>query len=144
MIHPPTSLKPAEHTRTIYSHVVQKGNDYKKDVLNPCYWVHMCAKLIPGDRIEVMGPAGEYFADLYVATVNPLGARVLPLSFVSIEADTVEADAEQAADDFDIKFRGPQKWSIIRVADSKVIKELIPTRDEAMRDLLDYRKALAA
>jgi hypothetical protein len=140
MNHQPTSLKPAEYGRTVYSHAVEKGNDYEKDVLKPAYWAHVANKLKAGDRIEVLGPEGGYFAELYVANVLSQAVVVIELVKVQLEAGAPEIDD----DDFEVKFRGPQKWSIVRKADSKVIQEMIQTRADANRELADYKKVLAA
>lgn len=140
MNHQPTSLRPAEYSRTVYSHAVEKGNDYEKDVLRPAYWAHVANKLKPGDRIEVLGPEGAYFAELYV--VNTLAQAAVVVELARVQLDSGAAHVED--DEFEVKFRGPQKWSIVRRADSKVIQEMIPTRGDANRELEDYKKALMA
>ena len=142
MNHQPTTLKPAEYTRTVYSHAVAQGNQYD-DVLRPEYWVHLTKVLRPGDRIEIKGAEDKYFAELFVANVNELGVRVVELVKVSI---TENAPAEEEVDDpeYSIKLRGPKKWSIVRKADGKVIKEDMATRSEAVTALDTMRRALAA
>ncbi len=141
MNHQPSTLKPAEYGRTVYSHAVAKGNDYEKDVLNPAYFGNF-TKLKVGDRIEVLGPKGDYFAELYVVAIPLTGSvQVAQISFtkLKVNAEVLAPDA-----DFEVKFRGPRKWSIVRTSDSKVLQEDIATQEEAIRDLADYKKALAA
>lgn len=143
MNHQPTDLKPAEFNRTVYQHAVAVGNDYEKDVLSPAYWVHVCNKLKDGDRIEVTAKDGTYFAELYVASVSPIGARVVELSKAVLKANVKEVSALDDPD-YLLKLRGPQKWSIIRKADGVVIKDMLPTRSDAEKELTEYRKAVAA
>lgn len=142
MNHQPTSLKPAEFNRTVYRHAVEKGNDYTKDVLSPSYWVHVCNKLKEGDRIEVTGPENEYFAELYVATVSPMGARVLELVKVQVKANEVAA-GEDVDPDYELKLKGPRKWTIVRKADGEVIQDGLPTRQDAASALATMRSSIA-
>lgn len=142
MNHQPTTLKPAEYGRTVYSHAVAQGNTYE-EVFRPEYWVHLTKFLRAGDRIEVKGPDGAYFAELYVANVNDLGVRMVELVKVAIK-DNAPTEDEAVDPDYDIKLRGPKKWSIVRKADGQVIKEDMATRAVAVNELDSMRKALAA
>lgn len=143
MNHEPTTLKPAEYGRTVYSHAVAQGNDYEKDVLKPEYWVHVAGMLKAGDRIEVTGHAGAYFAELYVVNVNAIGARVAELFKTEIKINAV-AETDHDDPDYAIKMRGPRKWSILRKADNSVVKEDIATREDAVDELTKMRQAIAA
>jgi hypothetical protein len=132
-------MKQAEFVRTIWSATPEHGTPFEA-LLEPGYWAHVAAFLKPNDRIEVLAEDGSYFAELIVRSTQRVSVVVTLLRKVDLES----AAAEQEDAEFAVKFRGAAKWSIVRTKDNAVVKEHIPTRKDAERDLGDYLKALAA
>lgn len=139
MNHLPVDVKPAEYIRVTYTHTVAQGNDFEKDVLNPDYWTHLANKLRAGDRIEIQAHDGSYFAEVVVAAVYSRAVAVAVVFKTNTKKNEIFDNPEYV-----IKFRGPRKWSVVRVKDSAIIKEDIATELDAVRERDDYLKALAA
>jgi len=111
-----------------------------EDVMKPEFWAHVASKMTPFDRIEVVSVDGTWAADLMVIATGRTAAKVVSLhqySFVGGYADMSRVNTTH-----EVKHRGPRRWSIIRIADSAVVKEDIATREDADRILADYLKAL--
>jgi hypothetical protein len=111
-----------------------------EQVIAPIYWSHIAEQLRPGNFIKVLPDDGAYFAELLVRSVDRLSAIVAVLRKV----DLVHVDALTEDPEFELKFRGPRKWSVLRRSDSKVLFEDIETREMADKALGDYVKAQAA
>lgn len=115
------------------------------DILKPEYWAHVAQKLNINtgfDRIEVLANDGSWMAELLVLTTGRTAAKVKMLALHDL--DGAYADMSNANKTHDIKHRGPRKWSIVRLSDGAVVKENIPTREDAELELADYMKALGA
>jgi hypothetical protein len=130
----------AEHKRMTYCVNPEEGTSFE-EVLTPGYWAHVSGKLRVLDQIEVVPDDMSYHATLLVLDAGRSYAKVAVLHKVDIgPVDTAAVpDAE-----YEIKLRGPHKWSIVRVSDKAVIKEGIATREDANLELAGHLKALAA
>jgi hypothetical protein len=104
-------------------------------------YVHVGRQLQVGDHIRLLHEEMDFVAFVIVTFVQGSVVRVHPLG-KPIDIDTAEVIDE--GDDFFVKMRGPRKWCIIKRSTGEVLKEMIPDKTTAMRDLADYRKALAA
>lgn len=111
-----------------------------EDTLNAEYWAHVSAKMTPFDRIEVVAVDGTWAADLLVLATGRTAAKVKLLHHYTLDGGYSDMSAVNQT--HTVKHRGPRKWSIIRVADGAIIKEDIPTREDAEAAKLDYLKAL--
>jgi hypothetical protein len=125
----PGQMRESEYRRTIWAAELPYGVD-KDRIMAPDFWAHVAAKLKPRDRIEVYPEDGSWFAELMVIDSARNWARVhvmqsFELSPMPISAVLADAHSQQAAahEMFDIAYRGPKRWSVIRKTDRQVMFE---------------------
>lgn len=133
-----SKLKQAEYTRVVFSVSLDQGQSYE-DCLEGDFWVHVANKVHVGDRIEVTGAGGEWFAELYVGSVGKGWLKVASMRYVEL-AQKPEAMAE-----YKISWGGPKaKHRVIRVSDLTVMQDGFNTAEEAKQWVDDLSKKLAA
>ena len=113
----------------------------QKDVLRPGYWAHVAEQLSPYDEIRLRSDDGSFYARLLVMESGRTWARVMVLSWVNLtttEVSMTQAEIEAEITKFDVRLRGPHKWSVIRKADNAVIAEGIEHKEEAEQKLLAH------
>lgn len=144
----PTAFYLAEFKRNAFCGLVEKGVR-PEDVLNPAYWAYHAAKLKPWDRIELRAEDGTWFGEYLVLGCDRTWARVFPLRVSMLTASDVAetqaaiantpktADQGSGADLYEIKFRGPKKWSVVRKSDNAVMAEGM-MQDEAKEWLKNH------
>ena len=138
----PTAFAPAEFKRIIYSGIAERGVR-PADVLYPSYWAYHAASLKPWDRVEIRAEDGTWYGEYLVLESSRTWAKMFPLRVVMLTpADVAEtqaikaneanapvlaavpaADPKTDEDSYQIKFRGPRKWSVIRRSDNAVMAE---------------------
>ena len=113
-----------------------------KDLQSPDLWVNLAAKVRPGNEIRACADDDSWVALLYVtySSGNQLRAKVV----YRVDLEKVDRGVETAQGDYDIKLRGPKKWCIIQISTGDIKKDMIPTQLEAMKEMTDLVKALAA
>lgn len=123
----------AEHRRAIYMATVPKGTT-KEQLQQPGYWAHVAAKIRPWSRIDVQAEDGSFFAELLVLATDRTWARVRCLSFHNLtDTEMSQSDAAKIMGDYEIKWRGPKKWSVVRRNDSSVINENMHNEADARK-----------
>ena len=137
----PTAFAPAEFKRIIYSGIAERGVR-PADVLDPSYWAYHAASLKPWDRVEVRAEDGTWYGEYLVLESSRTWAKMFPLRVVMLTpadvAETQAAKANEASaseDSYQIKFRGPRKWSVIRRSDNAVMVEELGS-DKSAKDWL--------
>lgn len=135
----PNGLSVAEYKRRQWFCEAQEGTTLD-DILKSGYWAHVASKMTEFDRIEVVAVDGTWGADLVVLATGRTAAKVKMLHYYEFDGGYADMSGVNAT--HEIKHRGPRKWSIIRIEDKAVVKEGIPTREEADRALSDYMQAL--
>lgn len=121
-------FKQAEIIRTIYTATPEIGTS-PEEMLVPSYWAHVARSLIPGDRIETHAADGDWFAEFYVQSASATEARVFPLRIVHFNASAAPAIT---SDEFEVKFRGRAKWSVLRKSDRIVMVDGLDTEGAAL------------
>jgi hypothetical protein len=140
---PPTALHSAEYARIVYVAYASLGTNFE-DLSNPAYWAHHAAKLKPWDRIEVRAEDGTWFGEVLVLDASTTWAKVFPLHYHSLTRGNRTARQEKSdaigsiMDDYEIKFRGPRRWSIIHKATKELAQEDIATREDAEKWLQEF------
>lgn len=81
-------------------------------LLDPAYWAHVSSKLRRGDIINALSEDNSYYSELLVLDAGKLFAKVCELRCVKITADQMLNIT--VPEGFEIKFRGPRKWSVLR------------------------------
>lgn len=91
-----------------------------------------------GQVVEVYPEDGAYFAELLAIKLGSGQVKMKKLRFHEL---TAEPKAPKDPE-FEVKLRGPKKWSILRKRDKSVIIDGIDTREEAEEKLKDYIEEL--
>jgi len=120
-----------EYVRTQYAAKIPDGVTFE-DILNPTYWAHHARDIRPTDEIRAVAEDRTWIAYLIVVDCARTWVKVQALSHHSLIQSQASADDLKAfMDGYDLKFRGPLKWSVIRKADGSVLQEGIENKDTA-------------
>jgi len=140
---PEARMQLAEYKRNAFVVVVDETVSMEM-LLEPEFWAHVSSKMKAFDRVEVQSEEGLFWAELLVVRAGSTWAKMMVLKHVPLEASPVKEE-DELPEGLEVKFRGPQlRWSVIRSADKKVIKEQIPTKGEAYAAAREYHKLVAA
>lgn len=132
-----------------------------KDLVSPDFYTNIASQLRKNDYIRVLFDDGSHVVDLLVIEVDtknqtPVWVKTIITNIVNIaEAQaqtTIIAKTEERAKeegnknpeilhpDYEIKFRGIRKHSIIRKSDSTVLQDNFLTKEaanDALRELIE-------
>lgn len=120
-------FKEADYVRRIWCASPEKGVT-ADDMQAPAFWAHVAKKLRPGDRIEALDAEGKWFAEFFVRGASATGAIIVPMRVVFLDG---AAPPVGSADEFEVKYRGNAKWSVVRLADKAVMTDGLDTREQA-------------
>lgn len=111
-----------------------------QDVLDPQYWSHMAAQMLPYARIEVLLETGEWMLDLVVLNAGRNWAQVHVLHRYELaeRSETMPAATKHLID-----WKGDQlKYCVIRVADNEIIHKGLASKAKAVEWLTSYEKSI--
>lgn len=131
----PRNFHQAETKRNLWTVVPEFGTP-SQALLDPSYWAHVSAMLRRGDIISVLPEDNSYYSELLVMDVGKLFAKVVELRCVKIESS--KSLNINLPEGFEIKFRGPMKWSVLRKGE--VLKDGM-LKQEAERWLSEHLQA---
>jgi len=106
-------------------------------------WGHVIGQLSAGDEVRCLAEDCSFRAIVLCTYREGSEVRMKTVSYTEVDAvdyDTMDASSSV----YSVKMRGVRKWCIVNDETGEVIKELIPTQGEALKELLEYKKALAA
>lgn len=132
--HSPAGLAPAENVRELWCATAAYGVT-REDVENPAYWAHVAARLRPKAKIELHSEDGSFFAEYLVVASDKTWAKVVCLRYIDLK-ESVKLTKEQTEtiyDGYEVKFRGPRKWSVIRKTDNAVLHEGAHSEDDSRK-----------
>jgi hypothetical protein len=110
----PRNFKQAESVRNQWTITPEYGTS-SDALLDPAYWAHVSAYLRRGDIITALSEDNSYFSELLVLDAGKLFAKVCELRCVKItSAQMLNITVPEG---YEIKFRGPRKWSVLRGKD---------------------------
>lgn len=113
----------------------------REELEDPQLWVNVASMMNPGDEVRARADDDSFVALLHVT--YSVGNKVRLKMVYQVELESVDYDEmHKSTTDYEIKQRGPKKWCIVQMSTGEVIKELIPTQQEAMRELNDLLVAL--
>lgn len=117
----------------------------KDDLANEMLWVNMAPNIRTGDEIRVRADDGSFVAQLYVSFKygNKVTTQVLWMTKVK-QAEGVENLDTDRIGDFTIKQRGQQGWCLMQVSTGDVIKSNLGNKSDALRELEQHARAIAA
>ena len=124
-------------------HAQVSGRLSKAELEMSGMWSYVAGKMKAGDEVRCIADDCTFRAMLLCTYAQGTEARMKVVEYIKL--DEVDYDALDAeASKYMVKLRGVKKWCIIKNETGEVIKELIPTQAEALRELAEYQKALAA
>ena len=132
----------AQHSFQSFNAEVPVGTT-KEDLENPHFWDHCKHKLRLHDEIRAIAEDSSFMA-LVLVTFND-GMNVL--TKVIWGCDLEPADPEMLSKEQDryyIKMRGKLAWCVVDRETDRNIREGIKSKSDAMRELEDHLRALAA
>lgn len=110
----PRNFKAAEVVRNHWVADPEFGTP-PEALLDKAYWAHVSAQLRRGDIITALAEDNSYWSELLVLDAGKLFAKVVQLRCVQItSAQMLNVEVPEG---FEIKFRGPKKWSVLRGKD---------------------------
>ena len=131
----------AHHKYQRYDATVKQGTE-KGDLTNPDLWVNVAAPFNAGDEIRVRCEDDSFTALLYVTFSVSNKVRLKMIYFVELE-DVDHDKLSEGLSDYQVKLCGAKKFCIQQISTGEFIKENIPTKLEAEKELDDLLKALA-
>ncbi len=130
----PRNFKSSDSVRNQW-HAQPEFGTPPEALLDPAYWAHVSAQLRRGDIIYALSEDNSYFVELLVIDAGKLFAKVVQLRCVKIStAQMLNVDVPEG---YEIKFRGPKKWSVLRGKD--VLKDDME-KSQAEQWLADHLK----
>lgn len=136
-----TTFKLAEHGYRRHTCLIDPTLvNEEADLTDPVLFQNVAAKINDGDEIRIVADDYSFVAYLFVTFVR--GTDVVTRLMNFYELDDVDRSANPTNEKYEVKMRGPKKWSILNRETGEVVKENIQTQAEALRELDDYVRAL--
>ena len=129
-----------QHQSQLFSAVVL-GTHTKDTIQDPSIWANVAGRLKPGDEVRVLADDFSFRANLLVTFAQGTVAKLRLVDWKQIER--VEQEVAGVMAGYEIRMRGPKKWCVVKQDSGEVIKEMIPTQAEAIRELSEFAKVLA-
>lgn len=112
------------------------------DILRPDYWSMHAARLSPWDRIQIRADDMTWMVEAIVVDCARTWAKVSVLFLHDLtSAPDVMMTGEEVQttlDGYEVRFRGPRRWSVIRLSDAQIMLEDAANRDIADTWLRDF------
>jgi hypothetical protein len=137
----PANFQAAEHRFRSYDCTVANGTT-KEDLENPELWVNVAPMLNKGvgfDHVRVMPEDESFIAYLIPTFSHGSDARVKLLNYYQLEPID-EMNGPQGK--YDVKFMGQKKFAIYKVSTGEIIKDCIPTKAMAYKELEEHNNAM--
>ena len=127
----PNGLRLTESVQVSHTAVVE-AKVTRKDLLEPQYWAHVANKLRPKDKIEVFSEDDSFYATYVVVAAEKTWARLHELSYHNLGQSQLSPEQQaHIRQDYEIKSRGPKKWSVLRKSDRAVLQENMHSEADA-------------
>lgn len=117
------------------------GHTSKEDLESPEFWVNVANKLIMGSEIRCLADDMSFVAYGICTFVQGSTAKIKINVIHKLDQVNYD-DYDSNAGAYETKLRGPKKWCIVKSTTGEVIKEDMPTKAIAEKELEDYQKAL--
>lgn len=128
----------AEHRYSRFDCVVPMGVT-KNDLENPGLWVNVAPRLRMFDEVRVVAEDHSFVAYLIVTFSQGTDARLKIIGGADLDGEEIDIPASK----YEIKLRGPLKWCLMNNETGECIKDGIPKKSDAYRELEDYVAALS-
>ena len=111
-----------------------------EQTLDPSFWAHVADQMQPMDEIKLRSEDGAWIAYLVVGWCERNFAQVVLDRKVEIRVDR---EAPVSSVKHRVEWKGNQmKYCVIRLSDSKILREGDPSKDGAMRWLREYESGI--
>ena len=120
-------LQRSEYARTHWL-VNAEPKTTLEDIKDPQYWAHTALMIQPHDRIEVWADDNTWFAELVVIMCDRTWANVHVIGYHEVVKSQVKIEPNN---DFDIRYNGQHRWHIVRKKDGHILRDGLPSQDEA-------------
>ncbi len=137
----PADFQAAEHRFRSYDCTLPRGTR-KKDLENPELWVNVAPMLNKGigfDQVRAMPEDQSFIAYLIPTFSHGTDARLKLISFHQLEP---MGEIDIPVGKYDVKLLGTKKFVLLNTETGEHIKENIPTKVQAYKELDDYVNAL--
>lgn len=129
----------ADHKYRSFNCVVPAGTK-REDLESPLLWVHVANQIREFDEVRVVAEDHSFVAKLICTFSLGTDCRMKVMSGVDLEVQDL---VDMPNGKYEIKLHGAKKYVIRNAETGDIIKENLPTKVEAQRELDDYVKALA-
>ena len=126
------------HRYTRFDCIVPSGLT-NKDLENPDLWVNVAGRMKQFDEVRVIADDHSFVAYLLVLFVQGTDAKLKLIMGAELEDIP---DMPIAVGKYDIKLCGAKKYVIFNTKTGEHIKDGIPTKIQALKELQDYETAL--
>jgi len=140
----PSDCKLAEHAFRVHA-VILRGETRvtgAEDLTNPVLYEHISRNLRAFDQVQFLDEGGAFWATTLITFVQGSMVRASVLHFVHL--DRVDIETTIPDSDYEIRLKGPLRWCVIKRSTGESVKENLPDKAAALRELMDIRKAMAA
>ena len=129
-----------EFANKVYKVDVPFGHQMEH-ILQPEYWMHVARYLNSGDEVIAVAEDNSYRAHLFVTTKTTTAVKMAVVNFTELSKEfEVPADADTS---YVIEWSGNyHKWRVRRKVDNFIIASQFKFREEAVKALAEYKKAL--
>ena len=140
----PIDCKLAEHAFRVHAVILRKETRVTgaEDLTNPVLYEHISRNLRAFDQVQFLDEAGTFWATVLITYAQGSMVRASVLHFVQL--DTLDVETVDPDSDYEIRLRGPLRWCVIKRSTGESVKENLPDKAAALRELMDIRKAMAA
>lgn len=119
----------------------------REHLLVPAFWAHHANGKRPGDEIRALADDGTWRAEYLVLDSAKTWLKVKELNFIELsvqEKAETEMQVKAVEGEYEVVFRGPRKWSVLRKHDGAVMQQDIQEKDVAHQWLYKFVRAEAA
>lgn len=137
----PADFQTAEHRYRCHDCTLPSGTK-KADLENPELWVNIAPQLNKGvgfDEVRAMPEDQSFIAYLIPTFAQGSDARLKLIAFHKLEP---VGEVDEVPGKYDVKLLGSKKFVLLNTETGEHIKENIPTKVQAYKELDDYVNAL--
>lgn len=114
-----------------------------EDIMDPNAWATVSPHVSQWAQVHVIAEDGAYIAELFVVQVSKLWVRTVLVNLTDLSKEDRSED-DGSEDLHFVKYRGTiRKWCVVRKEDDSNVAEGMESREDAVKSMLDYEKALA-
>lgn len=118
--------------------VLLEPNTSLEEALKPEFWSNVAHKCTKDNILWVRTQDDAWEGIFRVKAVEEKALKVVPLLYKNMSEETM---AEPQSLLYEVRFRGPKKWGIMRKSDHEMVLENIDTKKQAVEELIKLEAA---